>query len=356
MSFRKQIDGSMSVGEELERRNNTGKETLYTITPLASVQMLSYNHEPYIARAIEGVINQKTDFPFELVIGEDCSTDKTRQIVLEYQEKYPDIINVISSNNNVGMFQNCLRTEKACRGKYIAYCEGDDYWHHPLKLQMQVDYLESHPDYGMVHSNAYHFHVKNEKYEKSIYKFQPDFDDGNAYFDILTGKRPMATLTVCAKKNLISEVLKNNPECSDEHYLMADLQRWLEMSRLAKVKYLSETLATYNILLESASTSQDLNKALRFQLSAKEIRYHYLLKYDCPIEVDRQTRYSSIVRVFNYAVHAKNAEVAKREILELREMNLSPPWKDYILYWGCSNRIINYFVEFMRKIWSLKNI
>jgi hypothetical protein len=324
------------------------------LVPFASVKMQAYNHEPYIAQAIEGVINQKTAFPFELVIGEDCSTDKTRQIVFGYQEKYPKVIKVITSNNNVGAFKNCLRSEKACRGKYIAYCEGDDYWHHPLKLQMQVDFLERHLDYGMVHSNAHRFYVKDEKFEKSFFKFQPDFDDGNAYYDILTGKRPVGTLTVCARKDLIFKVLKKNPECNDEHYMMGDLQRWLEISRMAKVKYLSESLATYNTLLESASSSQDPNKALRFQLSAKEIRDHYLLKYDCPVEVARRTRYSCNVIVLNCAVRAKNAEIAKREILELREMNLSPPWKDYILYLGCSNRISSYIVEFIRKILSLR--
>lgn len=325
------------------------------LLPLASVVMLAYNHESYIARAIEGVINQKTDFPFELVIGEDCSTDKTREIVLGYQAKYPEVIDVVSSDHNIGMFQNCFRTETACRGKYIAYCEGDDYWHHPLKLQMQVGFLETHPDYGMVHSDAYHYNVKTERYEETVYKFQPDFGDDNAYFDILTGKRPLTTLTACVRKDLLFEVLKKNPECNDENYLMADLQRWLEISRMAKVKYLSESLATYNILLESASTSQDPNKALRFQMSAKDIRYHYLLKYDCPKEIERRAKYFCIVTVLNYAVHAKNAEVAKREISELRQLKLSPPWKDYILYLGCSNRISSFFVEFMRKIWSFKD-
>ncbi|MFZ3116287.1 MAG: glycosyltransferase [Syntrophales bacterium] len=324
------------------------------LLPLVSVLILAYNHEPYIVQAMEGVINQKTDFPFELVIGEDCSTDKTRQIVLAYKEKYPEVVRVITSNNNVGMFQNCLRTEKACSGKYIAYCEGDDFWHHPLKLQMQVDFLESHPDYGMVHSNANFFYVKNSKLGKSVYKIRPDLDDGNAYFDILTGKRPVATLTVCVRKDILFEVLQKNSECNDEHYLMGDLQRWLEISRLAKVKYLTEALGTYNVLLESASTSQDPNKALRFQLSAKEIRYHYLLKYECPMKIARETRYACSTNVLNYAVHAQNTDVAKREILELRELNARPPWKDYILYLGCENKTISCFVEFIRKIRKFK--
>ena len=91
--------------------------------PLVSVHMITYNHAPYIVKAIEGVIQQKTNFPFELVIGEDCSTDGTREIVFEYRKKYPDIIRVITSEQNVGAIKNGYRTEKACRGKYIAYCE-----------------------------------------------------------------------------------------------------------------------------------------------------------------------------------------------------------------------------------------
>ena len=122
--------------------------------PLVSVKMITYNHEPYIAQAIDGVLMQETDFPIELIIGEDCSTDRTREIVLEYQKKHPDIIRVITSDKNVGMHKNAHRTEKACRGKYIAFCEGDDYWIDPLKLQHHVEFLKKNQDYGMVHTDA----------------------------------------------------------------------------------------------------------------------------------------------------------------------------------------------------------
>ena len=123
--------------------------------PLVSISMITYNHAPFIAQAIEGVLQQKTTFPFELVIGEDCSTDNTREIVSEYHKKHPDIFRVIASDKNIGATRNSLRTLKACQGKYIAYCEGDDYWHHPYKLQKQVDYLESHQECGLVYWNSF---------------------------------------------------------------------------------------------------------------------------------------------------------------------------------------------------------
>src|SRR5512137_2891725 len=109
--------------------------------PLVSVSMLTYNHAPYIAQAIEGVLRQKTNFAFELVIGEDCSTDGTREIVLAYAAEFPRVIRVITSERNVGSTKNSWRTFRACVGKYIAWCEGDDYWHDMGKLQLQFDYL-----------------------------------------------------------------------------------------------------------------------------------------------------------------------------------------------------------------------
>lgn len=108
--------------------------------------MLAYMHEAFLRQAIEGVLAQETDFPIELVIGEDNSRDRTREIALEYQSKHPDIIRVIISETNVGMHENCRRTFAACRGSYIALCEGDDFWTDSRKLQMQCSYLESQPE------------------------------------------------------------------------------------------------------------------------------------------------------------------------------------------------------------------
>ena len=111
-----------------------------------SVHMITYNHERFIAQAIEGVLMQQTDFAVELVIGEDCSTDGTRAIVRRYGERYPERIRLLLQERNLGARANALATLNACRGQYIALCEGDDYWTDPTKLQKQVDFLESHPE------------------------------------------------------------------------------------------------------------------------------------------------------------------------------------------------------------------
>ena len=123
-------------------------------TIIVSVCMITYNHEDFISEAIEGVLMQKTDFPIELIIGEDCSTDNTRKIVVEYANKYPNIIRLLLPDNNLGMMKNFVETLDAANGKYIALCEGDDYWTDPYKLQKQVDFLEMNEGYAACFHNA----------------------------------------------------------------------------------------------------------------------------------------------------------------------------------------------------------
>ncbi len=115
--------------------------------PVVSVHMLTYNHETFIREAIEGVMMQETDFEYELIIGEDASQDKTREICFEYQKKYPDKIRVLWSEENVTRPYggNGARVTARCRGEFIAFCEGDDYWTDPKKLQKQVDIFRQYP-------------------------------------------------------------------------------------------------------------------------------------------------------------------------------------------------------------------
>lgn len=114
--------------------------------PIVSICMSTYRHERFIRQAIEGVMMQQTTFPIQLVIGEDYSDDRTRLVCEEMAERYGEKIKLLPSDRNYGQNHNLARTVKACTGKYIALCEGDDYWTDPHKLQRQVTFLESHPN------------------------------------------------------------------------------------------------------------------------------------------------------------------------------------------------------------------
>src|SRR5262249_39772783 len=110
--------------------------------------MPTYNHEAYVAQAIEGVLAQQADFPIELVIGEDCSTDNTRSICSTFAKRHPEVIVLLAQDKNLGLVANGRAVFRACRGQYLAMCEGDDYWTDPRKLQKQADLLDKHPSWS----------------------------------------------------------------------------------------------------------------------------------------------------------------------------------------------------------------
>ncbi len=136
-----------------------------TNVPVVSVCCTTYQHVHFIRQAIEGFLFQRTSFPIEIIIRDDASTDGTAAIVKEYAERHPDLIHVIM--NEVNLFSKGVRAMpdamRHARGKYIAICEGDDYWTDPLKLQKQVDALESDPSVSMVFHNVWIKHDESRK-------------------------------------------------------------------------------------------------------------------------------------------------------------------------------------------------
>jgi len=139
--------------------------------PKVSVALFTYKHEKSIAQAIESVLMQKTDFTVELVIGEDCSPDATRDIVQRYSEHYPFVIRPLLHEHNIGIGQNVTEVFKACRGKYIALLEGDDYWTDELKLQQQVDFMEREPDCAVCHHRV---QAVADSSAKVVYEYPPE--------------------------------------------------------------------------------------------------------------------------------------------------------------------------------------
>ena len=145
--------------------------------PMVTIRCLTYNHAPYIRQCLDGFVMQKTNFRFEAIVHDDASTDGTAAIVKEYGDKYPEIIKpILETENQYSKHDGSLgRIVNAhMHGKYIAMCEGDDYWIDPLKLQKQVDFLESHPDYGMCYTNFNLYKQEQNKMFLSVYDLFPE--------------------------------------------------------------------------------------------------------------------------------------------------------------------------------------
>ena len=134
-----------------ERSRASGDTKVSTASPKVSVAMITYNQEKFIGKAIESVLAQEIEAGIELVIGEDCSIDSTRSIVERYAARFPGVVRLVTSNENVGAMKNFVRTIEACRGEYIAFLEGDDYWTSKDKLRLQTAFLDEHPDCALCH-------------------------------------------------------------------------------------------------------------------------------------------------------------------------------------------------------------
>jgi len=144
-----------------------------------SVIITSYNHERYIKQCIDSVLDQKGNFNLEIILGDDCSTDNTNEILLHYSEIYPETLIMMPKQNNLGAIKNLKRCLDACRGDFIAICEGDDYWIDEYKLQKQMEFLEEHKDYSMCFSSLLlYFEDEN--------KFTPFSDQISLNKDVIT--------------------------------------------------------------------------------------------------------------------------------------------------------------------------
>lgn len=206
---------------------------------LVSVCMITYNHERYIQQAIEGVMMQVCSYPFQLVLGEDCSTDNTRKICEEFT-KTNNRIRLLPKKQNLGITKNFIRTLEACQSKYIALCEGDDYWTDPHKLQKQIDFLEANPEYGLVHSG---FEVHDVD-DNLIGIKKPDYWKGHIFFAMQ--KRPIvSTLTSVIRQEALKPLIKR---IMTEHLgFTIDIWFWQHIALKWKIHYFSDITAVYRI-------------------------------------------------------------------------------------------------------------
>ena len=180
---------------------------------LVSIRCLVYNHEPYLRQCLEGFVMQKTNFRFEAIVHDDASTDGSAKIIREYAEKYPDIIKPIYETENQyskrdGSLTRIMNT--ACRGKYIAICEGDDYWIDPLKLQKQVSILENNINVFMVYTGFKTVDEKGNLICRPLYTdFMKKSKSGDIFKMLLHGNF-ILTLTTCFRREVLLLAEKNN--------------------------------------------------------------------------------------------------------------------------------------------------
>lgn len=214
-------------------------QILSSMKPLVSVIMITYGHEKYIEEAIRGVFLQKTNFPLELIISNDNSPDSTDEIVKNIIKSAPENISVnyIQHPENIGMLPNFISTLKMAEGKYIAVCEGDDYWTDENKLQKQIDFLEKNEDFTLTFHNVF---IRNGETLSTDLDYEKRLSNKDVY-----------TIDDLSKGNFIhtlSVVFRNMDIQFPEWYytsFLGDYPIWLWLSKKGKIKYFPEKMGVY---------------------------------------------------------------------------------------------------------------
>lgn len=225
-----------------------------------SVVVTAYNHEKYIGQCLDGIVQQKGSFVLEVILGDDCSSDRTRQIMQDYQGKHPGAFVLLPPTANLGIQNNIKRCLAASSGGYIAFCEGDDYWIDKYKLQKQLEFLEGHPDYSLC------FHSFLICYESETrYALSPAFlllkKDTLTTQDLIEANW-IANFSVCMYR---ASIVKQIPE--DIFGLpTADWMFNMACGRLGKIGYIRDLMSVYRIHAKGAWSSKSSIDQLHDQI------------------------------------------------------------------------------------------
>lgn len=274
-----------------------------TEEPLLSVCLITYNHVNYIEKAIDGVLAQKTNFKFKLIIADDYSLDGTRDILLRYKEKYPDIITLILQEKNVGPSKNWLDLITYPKSKYIAYFEGDDYWTDEFKLQNQVNFLESFHEYTFVCSNYDMFVEDLNLMMKSVLANESSSDLDIDIYKYLQKRNLIRTLTVVFRNDCFKNYLVEVDSSIVMNQYAGDVPLFLYLLIKGKGKYLNHVTAVYRLIKGSASRLIDPEKRFKFKRGIYEIISAYIKKFNLNKSVLKPTIIDGIVTDMEYYLY-----------------------------------------------------
>jgi glycosyltransferase involved in cell wall biosynthesis len=240
-----------------------------------SVLVVTYNHENFIGKCLDSILNQVHSYPIEIIIGEDHSTDRTFEICELYQQKFPETIQLISNVKNIGLIQNQLNLIKIASGDYLAFCEGDDFWTDRLKLKKQIDFLDNNVDYGLVYTD-YDVLYKNKithKYKQNVNKltFEGDILTESIYTLI-----PM-TLTICFRRSILDNLFFKYMD--DLYFKTFDFPMCLWLSNKAKIKFIPDSTAVFRVHSESITNSFNPEQGFAFAMSHIYMRKKFISLY-----------------------------------------------------------------------------
>ncbi len=323
--------------------------------PTVSVCLITYNHAPYIRECLDSILTQETRFPYEICLGEDESTDGTREICIEYAERHPDRIRLILRSQSTpgreayesqGVY-NFIETSRACCGRYIAICDGDDAWIDPLKLQKQYEVMEKNPAVSLIHSNCDMHDEVSDCLRKTWLKEsgqRMDSDAATFRCRVILRDYVIMSSAVFARTHDVLRIFEDNRELF-KALPMGDIPLWSELINYGTFLYMDEAQVMYRMLPESDSNSRSAEKRFKFINGASDLGVMAAEKYNLPpkrfraekvkycnrhallsgnreeidqLYADREYPFSFPERVIYYTSRLKQTRVIAKRIFEFR--------------------------------------
>ena len=276
---------------------------------MISVVVVTYNQAATIGRTLDSILMQQCHVPFEIVIGEDCSTDDTRAICQNYAEKHPDIIRLICNERNKGIVDNYYDCLLTCRGKYIADCAGDDFWIDTQKLEKEVKVMENHPEVTMVITNWKYYNEQTRETTPSRQQQYAPITHGKDLLRAIITQQNMSVFHLCTALYRADIFRKAYEEDTDlfrnKTYVSEDMQVAFTMALNGDIAYLPDVTLNYSLGSGSVSNVKDSEKAFRFVQRSTELICYLADKHHLDIQ-DFMAR-----RIFELGMHAFRSHLPK---------------------------------------------
>lgn len=282
----------------------------YCNKPLVSVCVTTYNHAPYLERAVESFLAQRCDFGVEIILSDDCSQDSTPQICKVYAERYPDKVRFIASAENVGMRANYRRTIEAAQGEYIALCDGDDWWCDEKKLSRQVALMRSDDELGVCCTRARRVQGRKEWLYPTV-EIRTDFDS-------MLFNNVVENSSALARRDLVMQYYREvKPELHPE-WLTDDAPMWIWFAACSKIGVIDEPMAVHRLLSESVSQSGSYLRRIAFCDSLVDISLWFDEHYGKGEHVNKLWRKRMEVALWVLSRDGSTREYAQRWLHDVR--------------------------------------
>ena len=300
---------------------------------MISVVVLTYNQEATISRTLDSILMQQCHVPFEIVIGEDCSTDNTRAICQRYAEKHPDIIRLFCNQQNKGIIDNYFDCLLECQGKYIAECAGDDFWVDPQKLEKEMSVMEAHDNVTMVITNWQYFDELRQQTVPSQQQQHAPITPGRNLLKAIITQYNMSVFHLCTalyRADVFRKAYKEDTYLfRNKGFCSEDIQIAFSMALHGDIAYLPDITLNYSIGQNTVSNTTDDVKQFLFVRKITDLIQYIASKH----QIDISDFFPE--RIFALGMHAFRAyqpQLYQETLACEKEWHVSRPLKNQILF------------------------